>query len=241
MMISDNPKFKIQNSKPGGFTLIELLVVVAIIAVLVAMLLPALAKARERARSAVCMSNLKQLGLVFGYYGQNWNDYIPATCVGKNSMAWWDLIGEIPGIETRKQIIVCPSNPHLFGDKDSAPPWGPDPSTNYGQPHAVTYGFGYEYFRRNPPTCWGHPARMSTVTDPERKFQLLDSQGNSSCIYATDYILNTSMKYIYWAQVGTCHQGGSNILFMDNHVGWDSYANLIDETKIYRFFYDWAL
>lgn len=59
-----------------AFTLIELLVVIAIVALLVALLLPALGAARRAGRKAVCMSNLRQLGIGYGTYAIDFRDTI---------------------------------------------------------------------------------------------------------------------------------------------------------------------
>ena len=64
-------------ARRGAFTLIELLVVIAIIAILAAILFPVFARARENARRASCISNLKQIGLGFSQYVQDYDSIYP--------------------------------------------------------------------------------------------------------------------------------------------------------------------
>ncbi len=63
----------------GGFTLIELLVVISIIALLIGMLLPALSSARNAARKAVCLSNIRQNGLGMIYYSEEYREWFPVV------------------------------------------------------------------------------------------------------------------------------------------------------------------
>ena len=69
------------SSTRQGFTLIELLVVIAIIAILAAILFPIFTAAKEQGRQAQCLSNLRQLGMGFRAYSDDWNGRLPAARV----------------------------------------------------------------------------------------------------------------------------------------------------------------
>jgi prepilin-type N-terminal cleavage/methylation domain-containing protein len=103
-----------------GFTLVELLVVIGIIALLIAILLPALSRAREQAKNAQCLSNLRQLATVYQLYANDYKDQIPIGYDGNSpwtgyyicqSSKWYPLMGYLyqGNYLTSPEAFFCPS------------------------------------------------------------------------------------------------------------------------------------
>jgi prepilin-type N-terminal cleavage/methylation domain-containing protein/prepilin-type processing-associated H-X9-DG protein len=100
---SSLPKHRVR----GGFTLIELLVVIAIIAILAAILFPVFAQARDKARSAACLSNTKQLSLGVMMYAQDYDETLPVIGYNQQCRGRWQW--QIFPYVKNEAVFTCPN------------------------------------------------------------------------------------------------------------------------------------
>lgn len=216
-----------QRIRRAGFTLIELLVVIAIIAILAAILFPVFARARENARRAACMSNLKQIGIGVMQYTQDYDERCPlytnrfalqidtysaspATPSQKyrtstpetsnvNARTWMDFT--LPYLKS-VQIFDCPSHQHAMSAN------GIYPSYAY---NAVLAGF------------WDNntPATLSQMQGVSEKIFLTHNPDFGYSYTNPDDFLtaSTATGASEWKKTGMFpHLDTTVILFADGHA-----------------------
>jgi prepilin-type N-terminal cleavage/methylation domain-containing protein len=103
--------------KQRGFTLIELLVVIAIIALLLAILMPALQRVRSQARGVACLSRLKQWGLYFSMYAEDYNGrFMEGHTAEPQANRWVSALGDY--YKWDDEFTCCPNATKPWVDKN---------------------------------------------------------------------------------------------------------------------------
>jgi len=187
-----------------GFTLIELLVVIAIIAILAAILFPVFAKAREKARQASCLSNMKQILLGSLMYAQDYDERLHPLASGSGT----NFIGYVllldPYIKNRN-IWTCPS-----ANKE---PWAFNCAGCGTRPNLIVSWYGLNHNARSYP-AQNILISLANISQPANKIWYAEI--NRLCAIAW---CNLDDKYGALV-VSDIHNDGSNVGFFDGHAKW---------------------
>ncbi len=231
-----------KRSENGIFTLIELLVVIAIIAILAAMLLPALNKAREKARSAQCTSNLKQFGTLLNMYSSEGDGYFPpanfAIAGTRREFSTLRTLMTYSGIQPLS-LLACPSDQlaiHLHTAGPDTSEWRIGFASLYNLNDTdgvmVSYGsneaFLYENIYLTGPKVnkWRYPSEQTAMGDSAYhlyNFNLYGRLGAASHPTSV-YPVNADCTNRAYARHGSSY---SNILFIDGHVKGHNQVEII--------------
>ena len=190
-----------------AFTLIELLVVVAIIAILAALLLPVLARAKDKARAAQCVSNLRQWGLALRIYADDYSDYLPRRGQGVQTLAlitrpddWFNALPPYFAMSSYQDLVTESKKPAAGDHSVFICPDGVDPGGTYFLP----YGMNMNLSPWNLP----EPAKFGSVVQPVYVVALADAPGQ----YASTY--PSAQPYSVVAR----HARRTNLLFLAGQV-----------------------
>ncbi|HEY3328622.1 MAG TPA: DUF1559 domain-containing protein [Capsulimonadaceae bacterium] len=156
-----------------AFTLIELLVVIAIIAILAAILFPVFAKAREKARQTSCTSDVKQLGLAFLQYQQDYDELWPGGANIYHTGNGW--AGQVYPYVKSLGVFVCPSDTSLGGAVSS---YGYNGNNVVDSSVAISGG-GYEPAGRNI-------SKYASVAKTVLLFEVQDNSLSTGVAYKID-------------------------------------------------------
>lgn len=203
-----------------AFTLIELLVVIAIIAILAAILMPVFAQAREKARSASCLANHRQLGTGLMLYVQDNDETYPVTFYLNAAGCIMTSFQAVQPYQRNSQIVVCPSDAtpldYVKGTQvmrfPPPCPAAPPVSVMSYQPNMRLIDVGDPNFLVNPYTgATGRPVRqMAEIEYPSETGAYAD---------ATVALQGGTANYTtYDLPVQARHTGLANVVWADGHA-----------------------
>lgn len=182
-----------------GFTLIELLVVIAIIAILAAILFPVFARARENARRASCQSNLKQIGLGFAQYSQDYDERTVATVRLDDTLGYAFWAYNIMPYVKSNQLFNCPSS---------------TATAKYeGQNYFESMDYGMNYRFEYP---FGVGVPLAALDKPSETVLVVDTTNFRAVAAAEEAMFGPTYSVIAIPRYR--HLETTSVVFVDGHV-----------------------